>query len=60
MIDPQTLSDCNLPFDLKRLTVALSKDLDPINNRFSAQETGSILKIGLLSKNDLIFIMLTL
>ena len=34
------------PFDLQRLTVPLWKDLDSVVNIFSAQETGSILKIG--------------
>ena len=34
------------PFDLQRLTLPFWKDLDPIGNKVSAQETGSILKIS--------------
>ena len=34
-----------MPFDIQRLTIPLLKDLDPVVNIVSAQETDSILKI---------------
>ena len=39
------------PFDLQRLTVPLWKDLEPIVNIVSAQETSSILRIGYAYSN---------